>query len=103
MRHEAANELALPGGVRIPRLVKHHARGEKVIMLESELLMIEEVDRANQLATPNEQKYSERDLATDEHHAQTIVCPAWRPATCFALQVGVDGGSRGPQRGRHAR
>ena len=45
-------------------------------MVESELLMIEEVDCANQYATPDEQKHGERDLAADEDHAKTIVCAA---------------------------
>ena len=34
-------------------------------MFKSELLMIEEIDSANQYTASDEQKYGERDLATD--------------------------------------
>ena len=76
LRHEAANELALLGRIDIPRLIEHQARRQKVVMFESELLMIQKIDRANQQAAPDQQKQGERDLSADQDHAQPIVCSA---------------------------
>jgi hypothetical protein len=52
------------------------AGGEKVVVVEAELLMIEDVDAADEQATADKEKHGERNLSADAQDAQAIVLPA---------------------------